>query len=388
MAGQSGSAAGSENRAGNGGTSAAGDAGATSDAGASGAAGSGELREFLYIATPAGNVEACSIDGASGVPQLLPGSPAGGTAHLTGIAVDRAHRFVFVIDQNSHIDTFQITADGSLRAQSNFSLATTAPRFSLIALTVEPKGRFLYVASAIEKTVYTFTIDAQTGELHPVGQPLPVGPAPDPSVPEFITADPSGHFLYLSQATPGIRGYRIDQATGTLSELEGSPFAAALPEADGTLGGALAITPNGGFLYAASGALNGFSVGPDGALDLLDGSPFAHDLQSEPAAPNVAIDPQGEYLYATNLVTQHHVSGFAIHPTSGALAEVPGSPLTVAGPYSVAIDPSGRFVFVGIDNPQLGVYALQRANGSLQKLDDSPFSLGGVEPKFAFAAFE
>jgi hypothetical protein len=84
-------------------------------------------------------------------------------------------------------------------------------------------------------------------------------------------------------------------------------------------------------------------------------------------------------------VTSHQLSGFAINRTSGALQEVDGSPLSVPSPYAVAIEPSGRYAFVGIDNPQVAVYSLGRPSGTLTPLDDSPFPFGSVEPKIAFA---
>ncbi|HEX6766237.1 MAG TPA: beta-propeller fold lactonase family protein, partial [Polyangiaceae bacterium] len=188
-------------------------------------------------------------------------------------------------------------------------------------------------------------------------------------------------FLYETQEfLPGIRAFHIGPA-GALSELESSPFGETLVRS-----GALVFAPNGAFLYASGQGLSAFAIdGASGALDAVDGSPFTTDLGSDFFAANIAIDPRGEFLYTTAFTTTRHVSGFSIDAVSGALERVPGSPLTTSAPYSVAVDPAGRFVYVGNDFGDVSVFAINRRNGSLDELDDSPFTPGGPQPGFAFA---
>ncbi len=258
----------------------------------------------------------------------------------------------------------------------------------MITLALDAKGRFAYAGTQPGKAIYTFKIAPATGVLSAVGEPMPVGDAPDHSAPAFIAADPSGRFVYVTLAGElGIRGYRVDQDSGALTELDDSPFAKTdLPVGDLVFGGAMVFKPSGDFLYTVGGGLNVFSINDaSGALTLVDGSPFTLDVQSDPNAPNIAIDPQGRYLYATRFLLNNHISGFAIDDASGKLEPVPGSPFTGASPYSIAVDPSGHFVFVGDDAPQISVYSLSRANGALTKLPDSPFMFGGLEPKLVFA---
>jgi 6-phosphogluconolactonase (cycloisomerase 2 family) len=78
------------------------------------------------------------------------------------------------------------------------------------------------------------------------------------------------------------------------------------------------------------------------------------------------------------------VFGFAIG-AGGRLQAVPGPVLTGSEPYSVAVDPSGRFLYLGQDDGTLAVFALNRANGSLKPISDAPFSFGGLQPEIAFA---
>ena len=54
------------------------------------------------------------------------------------------------------------------------------------------------------------------------GSPFPAG-----SVPTLATVDPTGTFLYVSNNGSGnVSAYMIDQSTGALTEVSGSPFAA------------------------------------------------------------------------------------------------------------------------------------------------------------------
>ncbi|MES1184120.1 MAG: beta-propeller fold lactonase family protein [Myxococcales bacterium] len=354
--------------------------------GATDEGGAGEIsgREFVYVSHILGGIVSCSLD-RDGVPTLLPGGPIRPGGHATSLAVHPTQKFVYVADEDKHVYVFPIGADGSLPAEPSSSIATPAYPLSL---TIEPQGRFAYVASDQGTAIYGFAIDGVTGALTAVEEPLLVGEGPDFSQPAFIAAEPSGHYVYVSQrAQQGIRGYQIDSSSGTLSELEGSPFAASgLPPGDNLFGGAIVFKASGDFAFTSGGALNAFSLDPrSGALTLVEGSPFTLDVQSDPNAPNLTIDPRGKYLYVSHFLLNNHVSGFAIDPTSGKLEAVPGSPITALAPYSAAIDPSGRFLYIGEDLPETSVYRLSRSSGAMTQLAGSPFMFGGLEAKLAFA---
>ncbi|MEI9941598.1 MAG: beta-propeller fold lactonase family protein [Pseudomonadota bacterium] len=77
--------------------------------------------------------------------------------------------------------------------------------------------------------------------------------------------------------------------------------------------------------------------------------------------------------------------GFAIDSHSGKLTAVPGEPIQSVSPYSLGVEPSGRFVFVGNDDGTTSAFSLQRSNGTLHEIDGSPFAIGGSQPELAFA---
>jgi 6-phosphogluconolactonase (cycloisomerase 2 family) len=354
--------------------------GAADGGGADG--GRGGPREFAYIATRFGGILACSIDTASGKAVLLPGSPINRNGTANSIAVHSSQKFVYVVNEHAHIDTYRIGADGTLPAQPN----STTQNELVGLITLDPKGRFAFAAG--DNALYTFKIDPTTGVLTGVGAPLIVGDPSNPTFPAFIAADPTGNFVYAS--AHGIWGYRVEQATGALTEVIGSPFGSTgLPDGDIMLGSAIAFKPSGDFLFSSGFGLNAFAVdGASGALTLVNGSPFSVEVESDPQAPNLTVDPQGKYLYASFFHSDtNHVPGFAIDPTNGKLQEVPGSPFTASAPYSLAVDPTGNFVYVATDFGQLQGYRVTRSTGRLDELVSvgSPFQFGGLEAKIAFA---
>ncbi|HEX4488370.1 MAG TPA: beta-propeller fold lactonase family protein [Terriglobales bacterium] len=94
-----------------------------------------------------------------------------------------------------------------------------------IATAIDASGRFLYVVDSGQATdenvVSAFSIDPGSGALSPIpGASLPVSP-----LTQSIAIDPSAQFAYVGlSGTQGIRAFKIDQNTGALTEISGSPF--------------------------------------------------------------------------------------------------------------------------------------------------------------------
>jgi 6-phosphogluconolactonase (cycloisomerase 2 family) len=102
-------------------------------------------------------------------------------------------------------------------------------------------------------------------------------------------------FLYVSYG-PGLLSFRIDNQTGSITALPGSP----LLFAKGV--GPLVLDRRGRFLYASTGgsavdfgpwnSISAYRIKPDGRLQPLHGSPF------KIAGGNLAVDPFNRFLYA------------------------------------------------------------------------------------------
>jgi 6-phosphogluconolactonase (cycloisomerase 2 family) len=358
--------------AGGGDAAEAGGAGADTGAGGGGSA-DDERQAFAYVSTYLGGVAMLSLDPASGIPRPLTGSPV--NKHQNEgpyfIATDHAGRFVYTADPaTQRFDAWQVAQDGTLPESLHTSLSVD---FAPISFCVGATDKFAYAVdgAAIQK----LAIDAKSGELSLAGDPFELD-----ADAAYAAAEPLGRFLYVSGGIEGgIWGYTIDPDSGALSKIEGSPFGKTLVRS-----GALVFRPDGAFLFSSGNGLNAFAIKPDGALETVEGSPFSLDLASDYFANDIAVDPRGQYLYTSEFLQTQHISGYKIDKLSGKLEPIPGSPRTSSGPYSLAVEPSGRFIYVGSDFGMLAVFAIDRQDGSFKELDESPFPLSGLQPQFAF----
>jgi len=360
---------------------AAAGAGGSAETGAAGAGGdrSGaheEHAEFVHVARLVGGVQTVSIDRVSGAPSELTSSPTvtDPERHLYAIATEPTRRLLYTADlDGGQLDAYRMASDGSLAKSPDSSVKVGNQP---ITLAVDGAGPFLYAGTLADASVHIFAIDGATGALDAAIPPFEL--EQDPA---YVAVDPTGHFLYVTlELEAGVRGFAIAPSTGALTELEGSPFAKNLVRT-----GALAFDPTGSFLFSSGAGLNAFSIEPtSGALTPVEGSPFSLDVASDFFATNLAVDPQGDFLYVTSFLGTNHVTGFKIDHATGALAKVPGSPVTAPSPYSVAVDPAGHFVYVGNDDGETSVFSLHRSDGTLDEIDHSPFPIGGPQPEFAF----
>ena len=151
------------------------------------------------------------------------------------------------------------------------------------------------------------------------------------------------------------------------------------------MGTLLAIDPAGKFLYVA-GALNlyGFAIdATTGELSALAGSPFSA------SAFSVAIDPSGKYLVAWNGGARS--STYGINGTTGALTQS-GSLGSGCGGSSMVFEPSGHFLYgTGYDGG-IAACSFDSGSGTLAAVTGSPlaspaagyFSGVAVHPSGAF----
>ena len=149
----------------------------------------------------------------------------------------------------------------------------------------------------------------------------------------------------------------------------------------------MAVDRLGRFVYVANegdvppyGFISAYKIGATGALTPVTGSPFPTGIEPE----SVAVDLSGRFVYVANEgnfpASNGSVSAYRIGE-NGVLTPVPGSPFSAgftarSQPTSVAIDPFGRFVYVA--NYGANVVSAYRigANGGLTPVTGSPFPTG------------
>lgn len=328
---------------------------------------SGEyLLEFPNTGT---NLSYATINTTTGA--LSATSVAGGPFFSEGdypaVVMPPSDKFLYALyTTNTALVTFQIEGPGIQlgMAPSGF-LVFTQP---ISSISLDPSGKHLYMIQS-PGIIQEFSADAASGALTEgstiteTNADLRVG-----------VIDATGEYLYVNDLSGGrIFAYQINQTSGALTAVTGSPF--KLP-ANGQP--TFPVAGGGGeFLYTNlyAGGIAAFAINTSsGALTVVPGSPFA--TTSVPGS--LCADPSGRFLYATDSNSNSNglVDGFAINATTGALTPVPSSPFATGQyPGSIAIDASGKFVYVSnYQSSSIYGYALNSNTGSLSGLAGSPFA--------------
>lgn len=248
--------------------------------------------------------------------------------------------------------------------------ATVSTGKFTIGPVVTPDRRFLFVSNGEDGTISRLGLDAN-GSMQSLGMPIAIGTG---EVPWILAIAPSGRFLYAGTTGAAIAAFNIDAQTGDLTPLPGSPFRVA------SAAYGITLSHDGNFLYAlaeSSDAIYVFAVDPaTGSLSIVD---TAH-VGIAPCA--VVVHPTNSYLLVNSctgrlLVFKITASG-AIEPTP--ITDV----LSAVSPATIAVAPSGHFVYVDdpygrgigggglIDNGILG-FSFDGVSGAVTAMPGSPF---------------
>lgn len=293
-----------------------------------GAAGQTSAATFLYAdPLPGGGPFAGSI-GSNGIVTLTTSGSANNTDPRT-MAIDPTGSFLFQTAQGYNNGTqggiFAYTinrSNGSLGPASATYMAGQA----FYADVVDNQGKFLYVLGS--SGVYAFSIQSGTGALTTIsGSPFAAAAPSSPGYSQPATlmqVDQSNHFLYVSTSS-GIFGYNIDQNSGQLTAIAGSPFGGSQVTDSWTI----VITPTNSYLYQLqsqnSGNLYGYSIDQSsGALTPLSGSPFSSGgcgtavpsgTIGIPGPDNMTIASAGKFMY-------DNCGIYSINESTGVIAQV------------------------------------------------------------------
>lgn len=277
--------------------------------------------------------------------------------------------------------------NGTISATGKSAATGSVP--SAEALT--PSGSTLFVANSNASatpapgSVSSYTVNSD-GTLTAASGTVATG-----VLPMGMAVDSGGKFLFVAN-----EGTFSDPTSGTVSVYSISnttltPVGAyATEDANATNGAgpvAVAVSPNGQFLYAAnrfSNTVAGFSIGSNGALTPLP--VLSYSVGTSPAA--IALTQDGNFLYVANQ-DSNNISAFAACTSAtlsctaadGHLAPVAGSPFSAGlGPIAMApaADSQGSYLFVADYNSnQISQYKVGVGSGVLTALSPATVSTGG-----------
>jgi YVTN family beta-propeller protein len=234
--------------------------------------------------------------------------------------------------------------------------------------------RFAYVVNRGDNTVAAYTVNGRTGALTPAGAPAVMGTSP-----RAIAVAPSNRFaLVVHSGDNTVAAYSVDPSTGALAS-------AGPAVATGTAPAGVAIHPSGKFAYVtnmSSANVSIYSLGADGVLGSLGTAP------AQGGAETVAIDPSGKFLYVANNFN-NTISVFSIDAGTGALTRVGAPVRTARARTSLAIDPASRFLYAAHqDGQRISVFRIDQATGALSSASTlepgtSPYAIA-VDPSGKF----
>jgi YVTN family beta-propeller protein len=186
--------------------------------------------------------------------------------------------------------------------------------------------------------------------------------------------DPQSQYVYVvNEFSNSVSGLAI-ASTGGLVPLPGSPYSL-----EGSKARSIVVDPAGELVYVASAGSNsisGFRIAERGALTAISGSPFL----LESGAYSLAIDPSGQFVFAVpGPSTVSSITPLLIRRT-GALSPVCGSAVSATdgwGAKSAIVDPSGKLVYVAnAESNSVSGYIINPNSGALTAVAGSPFAAG------------
>jgi 6-phosphogluconolactonase len=274
------------------------------------------------------------------------------------------------------------------------------------SLAVDPTGKFAYVANEgclddCDGGVSMYTINPTDGTLTSAGPSVTSGDFGADSV----AVDPLGKFAYVANWGEGdtqgsVSMYAINGTTGILTPA--GTIQAPCTSGPGSCAPlSLAVHPSGKFVYVANGggftptSVSMYAIDTTPRVDAIAG---VLDLKGIVAvdgrATSVTVDPSGKFAYVTDGGQNSdgskgtNVSMYSIEATTGVLTSM-GKIMAGVSPSSIAIHPSGKFVYVvNNDSNDISMYTLNLTTGDLVSIGTLAATAGSIvihpSGKFAY----
>jgi DNA-binding beta-propeller fold protein YncE len=282
--------------------------------------------------------------------------------------------------ESGSIQAGRINGDGTVSAVAGSPFDEGIGQSDIIQVITDNRGRFVYVLNLAAGAFGTplgisgicgFSIDQTTGALTKVpGSPIvfPAGPGkafPDSNSNRMVL-DGAGHFLFQpngrnSNPSTGFDVYAVDPGTGALTKTKANSNVAPV-------GSFTAASRDGRFLFNAGNAMaEVFAVEPSsGQLTLIAGP-----VSTSGSAGPMAVTAAGDFLYVANQ-KEGTVAVFAMGE-GGSLTPVAGSPFSIdTGAGFLALTPDAKFLYVQAHlapgNDTVKGYSVNPAEGSFKPI--------------------
>lgn len=287
----------------------------------------------------------------------------------------------YVYSVNDHVISIDtVNSKGLLRADG---FQPGDPTLMYQSSVVDPLARFFFgMTNFVCNAISVYSIAPGTGLLSLVpGSPFQASSLTAAAT-GALAVTPNGKFIYSlgnedggicggHNVNNGITGFSIDPTTGALTQSPGSPFS------DGHYPFRGVVDSQSKFLVTAdvtSNSVSVYSIDPNtGALTPVTGSPFPECATGQCSATFPVIAKNGILYILNHTMT---ISAFNMNPTTGFLTELTGSPFGgfCSTDSGLAADINGRFLYVSDGGGGLCVYAIDQQTGVPNIVPGSPFA--------------
>ena len=290
---------------------------------------------------PAGGVTSFSVDPATGALAVLSRTSSSGPApcHLS---LDKGDRHVLVANYwGGSVAVFPVQPDGRLGAATSFVRHTGEnptprdPGPHAHAIHVDPKNRWALVTDLGLDKVFVYPYDAERGALGPDPRQVAMEKGAGP---RHLAFDPDGKGVFvLNELNGTVVSFAFDPTDGSLVQVHSLSTLAAGYEGKNS-SAEVAVSPNGRFLYASNRGPDDIAIfeilRPSRRLRLA-----GHQATGGRHPRHFAIDPSGRFL-----VVAHRDSDnlwvYRIDPATGLLSHASG-PVSVPKPVCVLMRTTG-----------------------------------------------
>lgn len=342
-----------------------------------------------FLSTVSGTSSVYTIKGfAVGTGTLTAISGAAQTLAVppSAIVVMPSNSFLYVVAAGVLYGYSISSTTGALTQVLNNSGGQVLGNANIVSMAVSPDGQWLLGVDARQDFV-------QIDEFQ-IGSTGLLGGAQGASytlqsganiVASNIAVSPDGNYIAASLGTGGVVLFSLTTSTGAVAPVL-EQYAATSSSADQ----AAIFDPSSSILNVAvsgtSGGVYPYIIGSGGTLTQVAGAPFALGTTSTAGPASILVDKSGKYLYVGNR-TDGSISGFLIG-TGGVLTGLTGSPYAAGTTVSaLGYDKTGTYILATASggSPDLQMYSFDTTNAGM--LDTSTTALTGspTEPAGAIA---
>lgn len=313
------------------------------------------------------------------------------TPAITGISpdpydiiVDPSNQYAYAVAPGVSGQVYQFSIDSSTGELSSLTTASVSAEVDTRALTMSISGKFVYAVNASSDSVSQYSVGSD-GALTPLGNAT----VATGNSPYRIAVHPSDKYAYVVNVSLStISQYAIDQDSTSMTYGELKPMTTPTVSSSGSAPYNpfdIAVHPSGNYLYVVNrgngnpgdissttpGSITQFTIAADGSLSQVTTATIAAGL----SPTSIAVDPSGKYVYVTNAgddtVSQYDVG------TDGSLSAMT-TPTIATGqwPYGIHIEATGNYVYVtNITSASISQYKIG-TDGELSALMATPASTG------------